>query len=172
MPASARTTIEISKEDLHFSAAHFTIFGAGERENLHGHNFFVEAQASAEVGDDGLCFDYGVLKGLLRELCAVLDERTLLPARSPHLAVESGEDGVVAVFGDERLAFLARDARVLDVSNVTVEELARWFVDRLSREPRFLDLAVAELRLGVSSGPGQWARATWRPDAGSRAEHR
>ena len=166
VPSSASTTIEISKEDLHFSAAHFTIFGAGERENLHGHNFFVEAEASGEVGEDGLCFDYNVLKGLLRELCAALDERTLLPARSPYLTVESSQDGVTAAFGGERLVFLARDVEVLDVRNVTVEELARWFVDRLSRDGRFLDLPVAELRLRVSSGPGQWAGAIWRPDDG------
>ena len=31
--------IEIAKQALNFSAAHFTIFSQTEREDLHGHNF-------------------------------------------------------------------------------------------------------------------------------------
>ena len=56
------TRIEISKSYLHFAAAHFTIFGASNRENLHGHNFQVALDATAEIGEDGLTFDYNVLK--------------------------------------------------------------------------------------------------------------
>ena len=37
------TTIELSKEYLKFSAGHFTVFSATERERLHGHNFSVSA---------------------------------------------------------------------------------------------------------------------------------
>ena len=35
-------TIRLAKENMKFSAAHFTIFSASERERLHGHNFRVE----------------------------------------------------------------------------------------------------------------------------------
>jgi hypothetical protein len=48
-----RTVIEIQKEYLHFSAAHFTIFSATVRENLHGHNFHVGAQLSRRSGTLG-----------------------------------------------------------------------------------------------------------------------
>ncbi len=44
-----RTVIEITKEALHFAAAHFTLFSATERENLHGHNFYVALEIEAEV---------------------------------------------------------------------------------------------------------------------------
>ena len=41
------TTINICKEALKFSGAHFTIFSATDRERLHGHNFRVRAEVTA-----------------------------------------------------------------------------------------------------------------------------
>ena len=43
MTASRTTTIEISKEYLHFNSGHFTIFSRDQREDLHGHTFRVRA---------------------------------------------------------------------------------------------------------------------------------
>ena len=88
---SHNTTIEISKEYLHFGAAHFTIFDAQTRENLHGHNFHVQLHATAAVGEDGLTFDYNHLKNALKALCDGLDEQLLMPANSPHLDIEQDE---------------------------------------------------------------------------------
>ena len=168
----ARTaTISISKEYLHFSAAHFTIFSASERENLHGHNFFVEAQAIGAIGADGLCFDYNALKDRLKALCDALDETTLLPGRSPHLDIAETTDGVVAQFGAERLVFLPRDVTVLDVRNVTVEELAHWFLRRLRASDGFGSLPIDELTLRASSGPGQWASAHWDSTANDTGDN-
>ena len=161
MATGQRTKISISKEYLHFSAAHFTIFSATERENLHGHNFFIEAEAIGEIGEDGLCFDYNALKDRLKELCDELDETTLLPGRSPHLAIDESNDGIVVRFGDERLSFLPRDVKVLDVRNVTVEELAHWFLHELRAGEGFDALPIDELTVRASSGPGQWASAEW-----------
>ena len=162
--ATQRTTISISKDYLHFSAAHFTIFSATERENLHGHNFFVEAEATGAIADDGLCFDYNALKQLLKGLCDQLDETTLLPLRSPHLDIDQGEASVIARFGDERLEFLPRDVTLLDVRNVTVEELAHWFLRQLRAGGQFERLPIDEITLRASSGPGQWASAHWNAE--------
>ena len=167
-----QTTIEIEKEYLHFAAAHFTIFSATERENLHGHNFYVTAHIDTLIGNDGLAFDYNHAKRALKQRCDELDEVTLLPESSPHLDIEHDGGCVVARFGDERLQFLARDVRVLDVANVTVEALAEWFLNRLTEDlARNADVDTAALlgiRIGVSSGPGQWARTQVRfDDAGN-----
>ena len=43
------TTIELHKEAMKFSAGHFTIFGPDRREPLHGHNFTVKAEITAEI---------------------------------------------------------------------------------------------------------------------------
>ena len=154
-------SIEIAKEYLHFSAAHFTVFSATERENLHGHNFQVEATLRGPVGDDGLCFDYNVVKAKLKTLCDALDEIVLLPGRCPHLDIRADETHTVVVFNDERLPFLHRDVKVLPVRNVTVEELAHWLIGKLTDDVEIAALPATEIELRVSSGAGQWARANW-----------
>ena len=169
----AHTTIEISKEALHFAAAHFTIFSATERENLHGHNFQVAAEVGAEVGNDGLAFDYNLIKTSLKALCDGLDERTLLPERSPHLAITEENGYTVAHFNGERIPFLPRDVLTLPVSNITVEALADWIGGELLGDPAIAALDMRSLTIKVSSGPGQWARALFAPgkiNSGPRAE--
>ena len=101
MAGTSLTTIEISKDYLHFNAAHFTIFSATEREDLHGHTFYVRAYVTSHVDSNGMAFDYNLLKEKLGALCDVLDEKVLLPERSPHLTlVEEGGVGKFRVGGE------------------------------------------------------------------------
>ncbi len=165
----ALTTIQIRKEALHFAAAHFTIFSATERENLHGHNFRVAAHIDAEVGADGLAFDYNVVKTRLEALCDRLDERTLLPDRSPHLSIADDDGYTVAHFNGERIPFLPRDVLTLPVANITIEALAEWLGSELMRHRDVAALNMHRMTVLVSSGPGQWAEASFAPgDACSR----
>ena len=163
MARPALTSIEISKDYLHFSSAHFTMFSAEEREDLHGHTFYVAAVIDAVVGDDGLAFDYNLVKAKLKDLCDELDEKVLLPERSPFLVLTQEPDYLIAVFGDERIPFLPRDVLTLPVRNITVEELAPWFLERIQRDEEILALGLERVLIRVSSGPGQWAAATWTP---------
>ena len=157
----ATSTIEVSKEYLHFAAAHFTIFSATERENLHGHNFHVQLEVTAPVGDDGLTFDYNILKNALKALCDAHDEKTLMPAQSPHLQFESDNQYEYIIFAEERIPFLSRDLMLLPIRNVTVEELSRYFLDRLIEDPTIAAQDIHQIVLRCSSGEGQWARAVW-----------
>ena len=158
---SERISIDIAKEYLHFSAAHFTVFSATERENLHGHNFQVEATLRGHIGNDGLCFDYNIVKAKLKTLCDALDEVVLLPGQCPHLDIRVAEAYTVAEFNDERLPFLHRDVKVLPLHNITVEELARWLIGEFAADEEIAALPVSDIELRVSSGAGQWARAAW-----------
>ena len=164
MPSAPLIRIEIGKEYLNFSAGHFTIFSATERESLHGHNFQVRCAATASVGEDGLAFDYAVLKRVLKALCDGLDERVLLPERSPYLRLERQEGWVTAWFADERIPFLERDCLTLPIRNVTVEELARLLLERLRIRPELEGADIRALEIGVSSGAGQWAFARWESE--------
>ena len=160
MPSNT-TRIEISKEYLHFAAAHFTLFNATERENLHGHNFQVTLDADAPVQADGLTFDYNILKRTLKDLCDELDEQVLMPQQSPHLTIEPGDDYTFVVFNDERIPFLERDLTLLPLRNITVEELAHYLLGRLLERKDIRALAIDRLHLRCSSGEGQWASAFW-----------
>lgn len=155
------TRIEISKEYLNFSAGHFTIFSATERENLHGHNFHIRCSVTSAVDDSGMAFDYVVLKRILRELCDELDERVLLPRHSPHLRIERQDSQITALFADERIPFLERDVLLLPIRNVTIEELAPLLLSRVLDHRDSAGLAIRSIELGVSSGRGQWAFAGW-----------
>ena len=159
----ATTTIEISKEYLHFAAAHFTIFSATERENLHGHNFHVTLDATAEIGDDGLTFDYNVLKNELKRLCDELDELVLMPEQSPHIRIEKDDDYTYILFADERIPFLSRDLLLLPIRNISVEELAHSLLDKLRDAPSIQAHNIRKLVLKCASGAGQWASATYPP---------
>lgn len=160
MSAERLTTIEISKDYLHFNSAHFTIFSASEREDLHGHTFYVRAFVTSPINGNGMAFDYNILKSSLLKLCDHLDEKVLLPEQSPHLHLTESDGYLVAEYGGERLPFLPRDVRTLPVRNITVEELAPWFLAELTADQAVAEQNITRLEIQVSSGPGQWAAAS------------
>lgn len=153
--------IEIAKHALNFSIAHFTIFSATERENLHGHNFQVQCEILAPVLENGLTFDYGIIKTAVRELCDFLDEKTILPENSPYLKLEQEGDYTVAIFDGERLPFLHRDVMTLPVRNTTVEELSWYILEHLLESQDLKDRGLMEMTVKVSSSPGQTGCSTW-----------
>lgn len=156
------TTIEITKEDIKFSAAHFTIFSATERERLHGHNFAVQLAVTATVGDDGICFSYKDIKTRLRELVDTLDEYTHIPTLSPHLRIAEEGAFYVVHFNGEKIPLLKSDTLLLPMRNSTVEEYARYLLGRFVDDGRFL--AQRNIRAAVvkvSSGPGQNGSSSW-----------
>lgn len=163
MPVDTLTTIEITKEDLKFSAAHFTIFSATERERLHGHNFRVSLDITAEVGGNGMCFSYVDIKRRLRTLVAQYDEYLVLPAQSPYLQIVQDGANYRVTFNDEEMTFLCSDTLLLPIRNTTVEEFARLLLERLLEDGEFIHgNGVQRLVMKVSSGPGQSGSASWQ----------
>lgn len=161
------TTIVLAKEEMKFSAGHFTIFGPGSRENLHGHNFTIEVELEGVVNEtEGMLADYDAYKKRIIEQCSNWNETFLLPDRSPYLAVSTDKDGnVTARFGDEVLQFLARDVTILPVANVSVEELSRLFGEGLVGDARQLRVdRIFRIRVRCGSGPGQTASWDWQSD--------
>ena len=162
---SGLTSIELAKESFHFSAAHFTLFSENSRERLHGHNYQVRCSIVCPVGDHGLAFDYTRIKQRLKDLCAFLDEYTLMPANSPWLSVreEEGEgedDYLVIEFNGQVLRLPAADVKLLPIANVTLEALARYLAESLLASDEASQWPMQSLRLGVSSSPGVWADVT------------
>jgi len=161
-PLQEFTTIEIQKEDIKFSAAHFTIFSATDRERLHGHNFHVHLAITVPLGDNGMRFSYKEVKDRLRNLVATLDEYTLLPALSPFLKVQEDGNNYRVNFNDEILYFLKADTLLLPLRNTTVEEFARYLLQQFLQDTDFIvGNAVQQLVMKVSSGAGQWGSAQW-----------
>ena len=155
------TTVEIAKQALNFSIAHFTIFSASHREDLHGHNFQLECKVTAPLSADGLLFDYGILKKLLRDLCDEIDEQVILPGNSPYLTLTASDGYTIAILNNERLPFLPRDVTVIPIANTTVEEFSNYFLRKLRNHSLIKDNPIVALSVKVSSSPGQYGIADW-----------
>lgn len=157
------TTIEIEKQYLHFSIAHFTIFSASERERLHGHNIRLAVKITGEIDENGLCFDYAIYKKVLKELCARFDEYTLIAKDSPHLTITEEGDFYNVVHNGICMPLLKTDTILLPILNVTIEELAHYLLQELLGDFKLVnELGVSAMEMRVSSGPDQWARAEWQ----------
>lgn len=156
-------TLELFKENMKFSAGHFTIFSATERERLHGHNFNVHVTIEARILENGMCFDYGLYKRRIEALCRDWNEYVILPNHSPYLRIEEAGDYLYAHFNQERIPFLRSDVLLLPIENATVEEFSRLFLANLTQDP--VELAhwgLEAVSVKVFSGPGQCAACTWR----------
>ena len=154
------TTLYIDKESHKFSAAHFTIFSAQQRERLHGHNYSVSARIVAPMGDNGFSADYNVYKNRIATPCETLDEYMLLAGDSPYQQiVEEGEYYRVE-FAGQSMQFLISDTQVLPIRNATVEEFSYYLLNQLVAASE--GEGLQEIELCVASGPGQKGCALWR----------
>ena len=155
-------TIELHKEELGFSAGHFTIFSATDREDLHGHNYHIHASFRIAIQHNGMAFDYRLYNNKIQTLCDMLDRHFLLAGQSPYLKIEETEDMVLAHYNTEKIPFLKRDVVVLPVVNITIEELAYWFLQQLVQDPHEIKAnSIQSIIMRVSNGPGQSGAATW-----------
>ncbi len=160
--AQRSVILTFSKEYLKFSAAHFTVFSATERERLHGHNFTVSAELEVIVGDNGFASNYRVYKDELKSCCSELDEYLLLPGNSPYLTVSDSDRYFYVTFNGEEMQFLKADTRVLPIRNTTVEEFSYYILQQLLASDVFSDGSITALSVCVGSGPGQEGKSCWQ----------
>lgn len=151
--ATPRARLNLDKADIGFSAAHFSIVG-GRAERLHGHNYRVLLQAHGVVGADGTMVDFGVLKRALRDVCAQLEERTLLPLHSDRVSVRVDGDDVAVTEGTRHFRFPRSDVYLLPIVNTTCEALAAHLLASLRD---LLGALPVRLELTVEEKPGQSA---------------
>jgi 6-pyruvoyltetrahydropterin/6-carboxytetrahydropterin synthase len=154
------SVIELFKENMKFSAGHFTIFSSTQREKMHGHNYTVHAAITTAIEDAGLSFDYRFYKDKIYHLCRELNGFFLIPAHSEHLKVTRLEHTYHLLFNNEEFLFPIGDVRILPLVNITVEELSKWFIDRLLENKKELQQNHIEaITIKVFSSPGQCGSA-------------
>jgi 6-pyruvoyltetrahydropterin/6-carboxytetrahydropterin synthase len=156
MSMQSSRAVRVERNRLRFAAAHMATF-AGECEPLHGHNYDVFVEVEGDLTDESWVIDFGVIKGLARQLCERLDHRFLLQAESRQLSSQQ-HDGVWYIrFGEDRLyQFPAQDVLALPIDNSTAERLAEWIHRELSSALRQRGLHnIRRLSVGVEEMPGQ-----------------
>jgi 6-pyruvoyltetrahydropterin/6-carboxytetrahydropterin synthase len=156
------TTVELQKESMKFSAGHTTIFSATEREPLHGHMYHVYLGLTTWVEENGMTFDYRYYKERIHSLCRKVNQTFLMPEFSPFLEYAEDDDYYYFTFNHKKIPFLKEDVTLMPLSNITVEELSRWFVGELIKDKEELDRhRIEKLVVKVFSAPGQSASHEW-----------
>ncbi len=148
--------VELEKESLIFSAAHFITFGDDVCETLHGHNYRVRCRIEGPLNCHSYVVDFIALRDALRRLVQTLDHRVLLPTRHPTIAVTQEAHEVTARFAERRWVFPADDCCLLPVDNTTAERLAEYLANRLLEWLSSQSQAVTTLTVGVDENEGQW----------------
>lgn len=157
------TTVELQKESMKFSAGHTTIFSATDREPLHGHMYNVYLALTTWVEENGMTFDYRYYKERIHKLCKHLNQTFLMPLHSPFLEYGEDEDYYYFTFNHKKMSFLKEDVTLMPLTNITVEELSRWFVNELILERVELDThRIDKIVVKVFSAPGQSASHEWQ----------
>lgn len=150
--------IELFREDMKFSAAHFTIFSDLKREMLHGHNFHVHVSVNSEISNDGLTFDYTICRKKILELCRSLNERCLMPQLSKYLKVITHESSYEFIFNNKRIVLPKEDVLLMPLSNITTETLAQWFLESICQNLEIFQITNAiSINVKISTSPGQYA---------------
>lgn len=145
--------LQIHKEAFSFSAGHFTIFSATERETMHGHNYYVSITFDLTVAHNGLAFDYRLYKKRLQLLCDKIDRHFLLPEFSPYLQIESDAEYYYAYFDNKKMPFLKEDVVILPLSNITIETLSAWFLKELIQDKNEIKQhAILDIQIDVYNG--------------------
>ena len=154
-----RFSINVAKENLKFSAAHFIAY-PGFREPLHGHNYQVGVRVEGKLTSTGYVLDFGLIKKIAKEIVDRLDERTIIPARSDCLEIDGPSAGKVRVrYEQDEFILPASDVAMLPIVHSSAEELARYIWSEMTAAlaARGALAEVIALDVSVAEGPGQTA---------------
>jgi len=149
--------VQVSKDYLVFSSAHFITFRGHQCESLHGHNYRVGVAVEGAVDSECLfVLDFSVLKQITRRLVDEIDHKVLLPTRNPKLAYrEEGNRIAVDYFGTPTYVFPRSDCALLDIQNSTAEMLAQYLGTRVRDElagSGYTHLTLLELEVEENYG--------------------
>ena len=147
--------VEVEKESLIFSAAHFITFGDNICESIHGHNYRIACTVEGELDPHACVIDFIWLVDRLKEIAEKLDHHVLLPDRHPKIQVQESGEEVEVRFEQRRWVFPKQDVAILPMDNTTAERLAEFVAKQLmtNREMQ----AVSRLAVGIDENEGQWA---------------
>jgi 6-pyruvoyltetrahydropterin/6-carboxytetrahydropterin synthase len=153
-----RTWIELDgwQAQLRFSACHF-IPNHPKCGRLHGHTYAMSVKiVGAQMND--FVMDFEDLKERAREICEVLDHKTLIASQDADIQIEETKTGditVIVVKNGKRYSFPKDDVAILPVQSVSAEDLCAHLLNELCNK---LDLrTITEVSVRLDEGLGQGA---------------
>ena len=150
--------LHLAKENFKFSCSHFTILSSKSAERLHGHNYHVEVLVDVKKlsPDLGFAFDFNELKPEIKAICDQLDERILIPEKSPYLDIKKNKTNIEVTFQKKFYSFPTEDVCLLPVVNITSEEFAHYFYQKLVKLKNLMK-KIQSLKVSIEETKGQRA---------------
>jgi 6-pyruvoyltetrahydropterin/6-carboxytetrahydropterin synthase len=140
-----------------FSACHL-IPGHPKCGRLHGHTYTVNLKISGDTGANGMVFDFGKVKNVLKQLLGELDHKIIIPKSNPDfkMIADEAENSMRIEVGSKYYIFPEEDIFLMDIESPTAEYMAVWMLDR------FIEILkppsnITEIALGLDEGWGQGA---------------
>ncbi|MGJ3492968.1 queuosine biosynthesis protein QueD [Piscirickettsia salmonis] len=150
-------TLKIFKERFHFCSAHFCIFSNRNKENLHGHNYYIDVEFSGEKIENGFLYPVADLKEIIQSTCDNLDEKVLIQGSSPYLTNEQSNEYITIYFNNKMLYKFPRDeVIILPIKNTTMECLAEYLLTNIKNNiSRTINTNFSKISLGIAETQGQ-----------------
>lgn len=159
-----RYSVQVTKDYLVFSAAHFITFAGNVCERLHGHNYKVSCEIFGPLDENHYVIDFIALRDALKAIVDELDHHMLLPTEHKTIHVVPNDKKVEVTFADRRWVFPREDCVLLPVANTTTELLARFIGRRLLEVLKEKAEPLPErMRIGVDENEGQWGFCDMTP---------
>ena len=149
--------VQLEKDTLVFSAAHFITFNGNICEALHGHNYRVKCEVVGPLDENGYVVDFIALRDSLKEIVNRLDHHVVLPENHSMIKVTTDDKEVTATFESKRWVFPIEDCVILPIANTTAELMASYIARELKTmtHEKFGN-SISKLIIGVDENRGQW----------------
>ncbi len=122
--------VRVSKDYLGFCAGHFITYDGSLCESLHGHNYRASIRLAGQPDQNHYVFNFVTIKRFMRQICAELDHRMLLPRDNPLITLEFDGPNITACYKDRRYSFPQQDVVLIPIPNTTAEMLAQYLCGR------------------------------------------
>ncbi len=149
--------VQLQKEQLVFSSAHFITFAGDICECLHGHNYAVKAEVCGPLDENQYVVDFIAFRDALASIVRELDHHVLLPTSHALIEVREDELEVVVAFRSKRWVFPREDCKLLPITNTTAEQIAWWVASELrtAMKPK-VGNRLETLEIAIDENHGQW----------------
>lgn len=135
------------------------IFEDGSREPLHGHNYRVQMEGSAEDLKGDMVFDFLDIKPIVRKVCDGLDHKLIIPQRHPNLIICDEERNYRFETPDgDYFSVPKNDVLLLPILNSSVELIAEYLATQIKEQTwKQFQYRFKTLQVEVEESPGQSA---------------
>ncbi|MDP1551771.1 MAG: 6-carboxytetrahydropterin synthase [Methanobacteriaceae archaeon] len=143
--------------NLRFSAAHM-IPKHDSCGCIHGHSYIVDVVVEGErSGKFGFVADFKEVKGIVREICSVMDHKVLIPLKNQFISFKSTEESVEFDIDGKEYKLPADDCYLLDLKSTSAEDLAEYFTEKVFQKLKDHGAKISSVEVCVNEGIGQGA---------------